>query len=136
MIDLKNTYKVDQIHLWHLFWTVLVAQLQEAITRKLLLWFLLITTFRKEKLPIYRPRYILVPIYWVFKPHPGTWSPSKLSLKFLYRKLKQNSTITSPILKIWHWNSTSWLIWLRWTSISKIRIFQEWKNDLLSSKPQ
>ena len=113
-----------------------MAQLREAVTCKLLLWFSIITPFQKWKLVIYRCRSMQAPICCIFGPHPGTRSPSKLSLKFLYQKLYQKYAITSLILMIWKWNFVGWLIWLKWTSTSQIRIFWEWKNDLLSSKPQ
>ena len=135
MTDTKNTYKVSQIFLWHLFWTFLAAQLQEATTCEPLLRFSIITPFWKWQLLLYRHRSTQAPICWVFKPHMSTWSPSKQNLKVLYQKLCQNSTITSLILMIWHWNSIGWRIWLRWTSTSKIGKFWECMSDLLSSKP-
>ena len=133
MKDHKNTYKVNQIHLWHLFWIFLVTQLREVITHEALLWFSIITLFQKWQLLIYRHRSMQAPICWVFGPHPRTRSPSKLSLKFLYQKLYQKSTITSPILMIWQWNFVGWLIWLRWTSTSEIRIIWEHMIDLVAS---
>ena len=50
-------------------------------------------------------------------------------------KICNKSAISPLILMIWHWNFTGWLIWLRWTSTTKIRTFWEQMIDLLSSKP-
>ena len=113
-----------------------MAQLREAITCEPLLRFSIITPFRKWQLVIYRCRSAQAPICRIFGPHPGTRSPSKLSLKFCTQKLYQKSAITSLILMIWQWNSVGWLIWLKWTSTSEIRTFWECIIDLLSSKPQ
>ena len=113
-----------------------MAQLWEAVTCEPLLRFSIITLFQKRQLVIYRRRSMQAPICHIFGPHPGTRSPSKLSLKFLYQKLYQKSAITSLILMIWQWNSVGWLIWLKWTSTPEIRTFWECIIDLLSSKPQ
>ena len=84
--DPKNTYKVSQIHLWHLFWIFLATQLLEAITRELLLWFSIITTFWKGNLLIYWLRFVLIAKILSFWTSFGHLMPFKIELEVFVPK--------------------------------------------------